>query len=141
MSRVTVTKIEKGTERAANTSLVELLAIAAALGMPLVHLLTPREDEQLLEIAPEVTVSAAEARAWIRGLALLPGGDFGAFFGAMPEKEQLGLTRSYFEGGLDLLGRGLMADKTKEQSEDAAWELTEGNRIRREDQLKEEHDG
>jgi transcriptional regulator with XRE-family HTH domain len=138
MSRVTVTKIEKGAERAANASLSEVLAIAAALGVPLVHLLTSRDDSQVLAIAPELTVSAADVRAWIRGLLPLPGGDFGAFFAAMPEQEQLSLMRSHFGRGLDPLGRALMADKITERAEDAAWELTEGNRRRREEQGKDD---
>lgn len=94
----------------------------------------------MFAVAPDLTVSAAEARAFIRGSALLPGGDFGAFFGAMPEEEQLAVTKSYFERGLDPVGRGLMANKTKERSEDAAWELTEGDRIRRDEPLEEEEE-
>jgi len=141
MSRVTVTKIEKGTERAENASVSEVLAIAAALGVPLVHLLTPRDDSQVLAIAPELAVSATEARAWIRGFGPLPGGDFGAFFAAMPEQEQRSLMKSHIERGLDPLGRALLANKITEKAEDVAWELTEGDRIRREEQGKENDDG
>jgi len=143
MSRVTVTKIEKGTERAENASISDVLALAAALDVAPVHLLTPREDELTLAITPKLKVEAPTARSWIRGAGLLPGGDPAAFFAQMPLEEQRLLMRTYLERGLDPIGRALMAEKieglvTDERIEDIVWEATEGERIRRQEQPKEE---
>lgn len=138
MSRVTVTKIEKGAERAENASISDVLALAAALEIPPVYLLAPREDEQAVAVTPKLELPAPEARAWIRGRPL-PGGDFTAFFAELPTAEQESLMRQYLERGLSPLGRALMADKTNERTEDLVWELTEGERIRQRER-KEDND-
>jgi transcriptional regulator with XRE-family HTH domain len=69
-SRPTLTKLEGGQYR--NVSVDDLFALAAALGVPPVHLLTPLEDDAPVAITPTVSHPAALARKWIRGLVSLP---------------------------------------------------------------------
>jgi transcriptional regulator with XRE-family HTH domain len=62
-----VAKIENGEVK--RLALDDVLALAAALGVQPIHLITPTEDEALVEVAPKLTVPAVTARGWLRGVA------------------------------------------------------------------------
>jgi transcriptional regulator with XRE-family HTH domain len=71
LDRAAISKIESGTR---NVSLDEALLLAAALDVAPVHLFFPLNDDAEVEIAPGLQpVRTADARAWLRGLAPLPG--------------------------------------------------------------------
>lgn len=101
ISRVTITKIERGEGRAENTPLQEILVLAAALDVAPVHLLAPLENEAAVKLGDKLTVPATYARAWVRGLIPLPGGDLRWFMLQMPDAELRSLLRQV------LLGRGV----------------------------------
>jgi transcriptional regulator with XRE-family HTH domain len=71
--RATVTRLEQGKTLAA---LDMVIAVAAALHIPPVHLLVPLEDAEAVAVTSELVVKAPQARAWIRGRGLLPGEDY-----------------------------------------------------------------
>ncbi|BDD71728.1 helix-turn-helix domain-containing protein [Streptomyces violaceoruber] len=92
--RATVTKLETG--RRQNVTLVEWLALARVLDVAPVHLLIepevpgPDADDQAAlpyDVTPGETVPRYQARAWIRGLANLPGTDLRTFFSEVPAWE------------------------------------------------------
>jgi hypothetical protein len=67
----------------------ELLALAVALNVAPVNLLVPTSDfDESYRLTGEVSVSAASARAWIRGvLPLLPGDDAREYWSEVPLAE------------------------------------------------------
>lgn len=69
-TRETLTKLESGRNR--DVSIDDVFALAAALGVSPVHLLTPLEDEVTVEITRTVRYPAKLVRAWIRGQVQLP---------------------------------------------------------------------
>jgi transcriptional regulator with XRE-family HTH domain len=83
--RATVTRLEQGKTLAA---LDMVIAAAAALHVPPVHLLVPREDDAAVAITPKLKVDAPDARAWIRGRGLLPGEDLLDWWPHLPESEK-----------------------------------------------------
>jgi transcriptional regulator with XRE-family HTH domain len=127
LSRVVVTKIEEGGERAENASIGELLALAVVLGVAPVHLLDPHEDdypdETEFPATPERAVPSATGQAWLRGAELLPDGDFGAFFAAMPKRQQEAVLRGHLEAGLPSIERALLAEQTSERVEELRRQL------------------
>lgn len=62
-----------GGERRRDVTVDELLALAYALDIAPVHLITGLDDEAQLPVSPERSVSATRARQWIRGLSPVPG--------------------------------------------------------------------
>lgn len=82
--RGTVSKIENGQR---GISLDEALAIAAALDVAPVHLFLPREDDAKVQVAPNVTVEAEQARLWFRGGRPLPDGDDQTYRTEVPKSE------------------------------------------------------
>jgi transcriptional regulator with XRE-family HTH domain len=100
--RTTIAKIETGGTRAANVSIAELLVIAAALGVAPIHLIAPREADEGLDVGT-LSLSADDARGWIRGLLLLEDSDPRAFFAEMSEREQRALVRGMLTEGIDPL--------------------------------------
>lgn len=83
--RATITRTEKGQTLAA---LDMVVAIAAALHVPPVHLLVPLDDDEALAITPKLKVDAPAARAWIRGVGLLPGEELLDIWPHLPESEK-----------------------------------------------------
>jgi hypothetical protein len=73
--------------RARGVSLDEALILAAALDVSLLHLIAPREDNEMVQVTPEVTVLTWEFRSWLRGIDPLPGQDEQAFATAIPASE------------------------------------------------------
>lgn len=138
-SRTTIVKIEKGGVRAENTSLQELLALAAALGVTPIQLLEPRGNESLA-VTPKLVLQADQARLWIRGKRLLPGADPIAWFAQLPQEEQRSIVMSSLSPPMSPLLEALVSDETRakmaEKADDIAWEITEGDRIRAEEQRK-----
>ena len=68
IDRVTLSKIERGGERAQNVKLQELLAIAYALGVPPVQMMFPYEDETRVRvIGKQPPAPADDVRGWIAG--------------------------------------------------------------------------
>jgi transcriptional regulator with XRE-family HTH domain len=89
IARPTVTKIEQGGERASNLSVFNLFAFAVALGVAPVHLLVPLEDDDAVQIAPDVDpLPAPIARAWIRGAYMLRDSDAQAWIDNLPLEER-----------------------------------------------------
>jgi transcriptional regulator with XRE-family HTH domain len=72
LDRAAISKIENGMR---GVSLDDALLLAVALGVSPLHLFLPRDDNEGVELAPDVQVTAVAARRWIRGLEPLPGQD------------------------------------------------------------------
>lgn len=94
MERSNLGRIERGETTG---QLNNLVALALALGVAPIHLMTPREDEgsvRLVDHTKVPPIPASAAREWIRGTALLhaiegvPDSDPYAYFAAMSEREQ-----------------------------------------------------
>lgn len=64
LESTTINRLEKGSR---GVSVDEVIGIAAALGVSPLHLLVPLEDGETVDVTPNLTVSAADARAWLRG--------------------------------------------------------------------------
>ncbi len=84
LDRAAISKIETG---ARGVSLDEAVMLAVALDVAPVHLLTSRDDHEQVSVAPAVTVPAARARRWVRGLEPLPGRDDKAYRTEVPASE------------------------------------------------------
>jgi transcriptional regulator with XRE-family HTH domain len=111
LARSTVAKIEQGGTRA-DARLGDLLALAAALEVPPVHLLTPDVDEAPVAVTPNTIVPAGLARAWIRGQAMLPGA--GVNLSQIPASELRQLVEREFTRGMSPLARSLgLSDPAK----------------------------
>jgi transcriptional regulator with XRE-family HTH domain len=82
-----VAKLENGDTK--RLSVEELVALAAALGVQPIHLLTPADDEALVEVAPKLTLSALATRQWLRGVAPLSDDDGTSYFAGVltPERD------------------------------------------------------
>lgn len=83
--RATITRTEKGQTLAA---LDMVIALGAALHVPPVHLLVPLSNDESVAITPGIVVDAPTARAWIRGVGLLPGEDTFDIWPHLPESEK-----------------------------------------------------
>jgi len=68
MHETTLTRIERGTRK---VTLDDAVAIAAALDVPLTALLLPGAREELVQLTPKITVSAATTSDWLLGLSPL----------------------------------------------------------------------
>lgn len=84
LDRAAISKIEN---RSRGVSLDEAVLLAIALDVAPVHLIIPREDDQKVTLAPNVTVTAAQAREWLRGQRALPGGDDQTYRTEVPKSE------------------------------------------------------
>lgn len=84
LDRVAISKIENG---ARGVSLDEALILAAALDIAPLHLFLPLDDNANARIAPEIEVSARQARRWVRGQEPLPGMDERIFRTEVPRSE------------------------------------------------------
>lgn len=83
--RGTVTKLETG--RRQNVSVAEWLALARALDVAPIHLLTPLDDDRQYQVTPQEHVPAGRARQWIRGIKPLAGTDLQVFWTEAPLAE------------------------------------------------------
>lgn len=72
MDRSAVARLETGKR---GVSLDESFAIAAALEVSPLSLVLPRNEDEPVSVAPDLTVSTAAAREWLRGEEPLPGQD------------------------------------------------------------------
>src|SRR5262245_255345 len=66
VDRVTISKLEAGGTRS-DASVEELFGLAIALNVGPVHLLVPLDDDEAVDVVPELTVPAPLMRDWIRG--------------------------------------------------------------------------
>ncbi|WP_037870323.1 helix-turn-helix transcriptional regulator [Streptomyces sp. SPB074] len=82
--RATVTKLETG--RRQGVSVVEWLALARALDVAPVHLLVPPSEIRYKPV-PAAEYDADAVRAWVRGLAPLPGTNERIFYTETPADE------------------------------------------------------
>jgi transcriptional regulator with XRE-family HTH domain len=117
LQRPVINRIEQGRTRAANASIEDLFALAAALGVAPVYLLVPLDDETALEVVPGVPVAPRLARAWIRGelpLPISPRIDLRE----LPEPELIALVEAELGRDLDAIERALMRDELQEQARD-----------------------
>jgi transcriptional regulator with XRE-family HTH domain len=112
-SRETLTKLERGTYR--NASVDDVFALAAALGVPPVHLLVPLDDEDALEVVPGVPVAARLARAWIRGKVPLPISRE-INLRELPESELVALVEAALGRNMDAIARALQRDELQKEA-------------------------
>jgi transcriptional regulator with XRE-family HTH domain len=78
-----ITRIERGTR---GVTLDDAIAIAAALGVSPLHMFVPLDDNGA-QLAPALTVSTVDARAWLRGQRPLDQADEQLFYAQTPESE------------------------------------------------------
>lgn len=125
--RATIARVEQGKTLAA---LDMVVAISAALHVPLVHLLVPRGDEEAVAITPELVVDAPTARAWVRGLGLLPGEDALDIWPHLPESERRALVSAASPGAsrIALMLGGLFDDEAIAERVRAADEAATARR-------------
>lgn len=132
VDRTTVNKIEQG--HRGDVAISQLFAFAEALGTSPIYLLTPRADDEQVELSPGGrTLSAAETRGWVRGVPA-PGVDLLDFALDMPRDEQrlfLGALLAR-DVGSDPILRELAA--TPERVEAAAAALEQLSRTRRKEE-------
>jgi hypothetical protein len=141
----------KGGERAANVSVAELFALAAALNIGPAHLLTPVDDSELVSAPGVPELRADNLRAWVRGMLPLDWREWADFLRAWPDSElrrelRLGQRRGVqvrvspapsgaIEGGFgESLPQELdpfLNPKAEELADAAAWEITHGEAVRR----------
>jgi transcriptional regulator with XRE-family HTH domain len=106
MDRSNLGRIERGETTG---QLDNVIALALALGCSPIHLMLPRDDEEEVEMAPKRSLSAADARAWLRGSKILDDGDPIAYIAAMSEEDQ----RAVVLAGVSPLALALTSEKTK----------------------------
>jgi transcriptional regulator with XRE-family HTH domain len=90
LDRAAIAKIEadgRGDLKPRRLQFDEALLLAAALGVSPLHLIVPRDDKTPVALAPHLTASARDARAWVRGARPLPGHPAGAYFSEVPPAE------------------------------------------------------
>jgi transcriptional regulator with XRE-family HTH domain len=87
IDRTTLNKIERGSR--GDVSITQLFSFAAALRISPLFLVTPHDGSEPLSVTPTLELTAAEARAWIRG-GPLPGADVDPldYFLDLPRDEQ-----------------------------------------------------
>jgi transcriptional regulator with XRE-family HTH domain len=83
LSAFAITRIETGNR---GVSLDQAIAMAAVLGVSPLHMIVPLEDERV-QLAPQLTVTTAEARAWLRGQRPLQEADERIFLFQTPPSE------------------------------------------------------
>jgi transcriptional regulator with XRE-family HTH domain len=119
-----VAKIENGEVK--RLALDDVLALTAALGVQLAHLLTPEQGD--VALTARVTAPAANVRMWLRGfLPLYPENEKSYFTGALvPENEWRDFVRGVEYAGLYAVGPEV-AILTRTTPEREAWkeELSE----------------
>lgn len=94
--RTTIVRLERAQTE---PSLDVVLRCAAGLGVPPVHLIVPLEDEEDVKVAG-FTLTAPEARDWIRGLRPIEGADPEAYLDlllTMPDEEARRLLEGLYE--------------------------------------------
>ncbi len=141
--RATLAKIESGGTRAENVTVKDLFAIAAALNVAPIYLITPADESTRLMVTPETPVPAGLARGWMQGGNVLRRGtdDEAEYYTTKPPAEMEALiqlakvVRAEREGTLpadvvELLGTpGLPLDAhyaEQEATEEVAAEEDEG---------------
>lgn len=88
LSRATLAKIEAGRGRAANVSVADALAIASALGVSPLALVTPARLAEQVAVTPKRIVSGGRLRGWIRqSWPLSDEDDRRVFFSELPTEE------------------------------------------------------
>ena len=78
-----VVRMERGPR---GVSLDEAIAIAAVLGVSPLHMVVPPDDDTV-QLTPRQAVSAADARAWLRGISPLREADEPLFYAMTPDTE------------------------------------------------------
>lgn len=84
IDRATLARIEAGKRR---VTLEEAIQIAAALEVPPLYLIVPRQARSEFSITPTLTVSSETARAWLAGMEPLPGHDWELMEKWAPEQD------------------------------------------------------
>jgi transcriptional regulator with XRE-family HTH domain len=85
LDRSTIANIENGRRRRIGVD--EWLVLAHVLNVAPLHLLLPRDDDDLVGVTPAVTVNAAQARRWVTGREPLPGSDEATYRFEVPRSE------------------------------------------------------
>jgi hypothetical protein len=87
LSRAVIAEIETATKpRSRRVTLNDAVAMSAALGVAFVHMVVPIDDEEGVELTPDLRVSAPTARRWFRGERAL--GDPHVYESQRPASEQ-----------------------------------------------------
>jgi hypothetical protein len=134
---VTISKLEAGGTRS-DASVEELFALAIALNVAPVHLLVALDDGDAVEIVPGLTVPAPLVRDWIRGGRPLPerrrlmaDEEVLDWLAEQPSSEMKGRVRELITEQADPLALAMSGLNVEERAEDLAWEIQEGEQIRR----------
>lgn len=145
MPRTTIAKIEQGGVRADRAQLWEVMALAAALGVPPVHLITPDDDGAIVQITAKIEAPAIVARGWIRGERPLNPDDreeLASFIAAKPIEELRQLMGDMLPTlGVDPLVVGLGGRRTYTQEEAAVARAQLEKMSRGHDEKEEGNDG
>jgi transcriptional regulator with XRE-family HTH domain len=88
MDRVAIAKLE-GETKPRGLSLDEALLFALALDVAPTNLFLPLDEDEDVQIAPNVTVPMAAARKWVVGARPLDAQDWRLYYSEVPEKDFL----------------------------------------------------
>lgn len=96
MHRATLAKIEAGSTRGENVTVKDVFAIAAALNVAPVYLITPADDEAQLLVTPNTEAPGGRVRDWTIGSSVLQPDldDEAEYFTTRPPAEMKQLLRA-----------------------------------------------
>jgi transcriptional regulator with XRE-family HTH domain len=86
MRQVTIARLETGERR---VTIDDVLAIAAALGVSPMYLLSAEFTNETMPVTPKITAGPSQMRFWLRGELPLPDTDELSFFELVPDAERL----------------------------------------------------
>jgi len=90
IGQATIARLETGTRR---TSVDDLLAIAAAIGVSPLHLLAASFTHDTVKVTPKLEAGPQRMRQWLKGEMPLWGTDEERFFELVPDEERLARQR------------------------------------------------
>jgi transcriptional regulator with XRE-family HTH domain len=88
--QATVARLETGGRR---ISVDDVLALAAALGVSPLYLLTASYTHETVRVTPKHEAGPAQMRRWVAGQVQLPGLDEESFFELVPDEERIARQR------------------------------------------------
>jgi transcriptional regulator with XRE-family HTH domain len=145
MDRSNLGRIENGKTKG---QLDNVIPLALALGCSPIHLMLPREGEEVVELTPKRRLPARTARQWLTGKMLLPDSDPLAYAAAMSEDELHALAARLLAKGSPVapspITLALASETAAGRLRDAIEDVFAGRALERKRQkrrTKEENDG